>query len=1002
KENSGAKEGTFSISNVEQNLELGIEHGKNVDGQPTEEKPKRNRFKYDSTGSYAVNLPEDNAPKRAKEAWEVLKQEFQGDVKVRAIKLQTLRRDYENTKMKENESLNDYSSRLTDLINQMKSYGDEIEDQRIFEKILIKLLSSLKSYEQRMTRHSGKAIESAFQSSLQGDKRPQSNFRRGSSSRGGHGGRNFRGRERRQSYGRGQGNFDKRSFGDGHSYKCSIFKKDNHEEKDCWHKGKYKCTNYDQFGHLEKFYRQKNQQANFLEEKQEDGNVFFCHSANIERSDTWFLDSGCSNHMTGDESILVDIDTAGNSQVKMGNEAVVQSISFPITFRYEEHTALKATTTDEALLWHMTLGYLNFQSLNLLHRKNMVGGLPQIHKIEVVCEGCALGKHHRKPFPKGVAWRAKDILELVHTDLCGPMRNPSHANNLYFIIFIDDFSRLTWVYFMKEKSQFFGIFKKFENFVEKQTRIFIKILRSDQGKEYNSKEFDKFCEDESMHRQLTTRYIPRQNGVVKRKNHTVVEMAKSMMHEKGLPKSFWAEAVYTAIYLLNRSPTKALDNKTPLEAWNRRKPSVRHLKVFGCVCYSQIPKQKRYKLDETSEKCIFVGYSSKLKAYRLYSLKTKNVIVSRDVIFDENSSWNWEEEKKEGTSFSTNNMQDEAHVESDENQPSHDEVPNEEPDEESQSPPPRKFRSLAEIYNANFCHVEPDCFEEAIKEESWKKAMEDEIQVIEKNNTWELTDRPSYKDVIGVKWVYKIKYNADGSVQRNKARLVTKGYSQQLGIDYDETFARVAQMDTVRAIISLADPKGWLLYQLDVKSAFLNGELKEEVYVNQPQGFEVEGKEEKVYKLKKALYGLKQAPQAWYSQIDGYFKEKGFDQSESEPTLYVKNQGTSDILIVALYVNDLVFTGNNKKMIEDFKNEMMQKYEMSDLGILNHFLGMEIYQDEDGVFICQENYVEKILKIFGMSEFKPKDTPLVVNEKLMKEDGSSKVDDTLHRSLVGK
>ncbi|GJV94795.1 retrovirus-related pol polyprotein from transposon TNT 1-94 [Tanacetum coccineum] len=683
------------------------------------------------------------------------------------------------------------------------------------------------------------AMESAFQSSLQGDKRPQPNFGRGSSSRGGRGGRNFGGRGRGQSYGRGR----------------------------------------------EKICHQKNQQQEkILEGKQEDGNVFFCHSANVERSDTWFLDSGCSNHMTGDESILVDIDTAGNSQVKMGNGAFVQvkgkvkipvktktegnnrwNRRFPITFRYEEHTAFKATTADEALLWHRRLGHLNFQSLNLLHQKNMVGGLPQIHEIEGVCEGCALGKHHRKPFLKGVAWRAKEILELVNTDLCGPMRNPSHGNNLYFILFIDDFSRMTWVYFMKEKSQVFGIFKKFKIFVEKQTGSFIKILRSDQGKEYNSKEFDKFCKDEGMHRQLTTRYTPQQNGAVERKNQTVVEMAKSMMHEKGLPKSFWAEAVYSAIYLLNRSPTKSLDNKTPLEAWNGRKPS------------------------------------------------------------------------------------DEAHVESDENQPSHDEVPSEEPDEESQSPPPRKFRSLTEIYNANFYHVEPDCFKEAIREESWKKAMEDEIQ-----------------------------YNANGSVQRNKARLVAKGYSQQPRIDYDETFALVARMDTVRAIISLAGQKGWLLYQIDVKSAFLNGELKEEVYVNQPQGFEVEGKEEKVYKLKKALYGLKQAPRAWYSQIDGYFKEKGFDQSKSEPTLYVKNQGTSDILIVALYVDDLVFTGNNKKMIEDFKNEMMQKYEMSDLGLPNHFLRMEIYQDDGG------------------------DTPLVVNEKLMKEDGSSKVDATLYRSLVGK
>ncbi|GJR97488.1 multidrug resistance-associated protein 9 [Tanacetum coccineum] len=328
----------------------------------------------------------------------------------------------------------------------------------------------------------------------------------------------------------------------------------------------------------------------------------------------------------------------------------------------------------------------------------------------------------------------------------------------------------------------------------------------------------------------------------------------------------------------------------------------------------------------------------------------------------------------EAVTYDCDAVSSHSHVESEENQPSHDEVPDEERDKESQSPPSRKFRSLTEIYYANFCQVEPESFEEAIREESWKKVMEDEIQDIKKNNTWDLTDRPLDKDVIGVKWVYTVKFDANGSVQRNKVRLVAKGYSQQPEVDYYERFAPVARIDTVRAIISLACQKGWLLYQLDAKSVFLNGELKEEVYVNQPQGFE----------------------------IDGYFKEKGFDQSKSEPTLYVKTQGTNDILIVALYVYDLVFTGSNKKMIEDFKNEMMQKYEMSNLGLLNHFLGMKIYQDDGDVIICQEKYVEKILKIFDMSECKLKDTPLVVNEKLMKEDGSSKVDVTLYRSLAEK
>lgn len=199
------------------------------------------------------------------------------------------------------------------------------------------------------------------------------------------------------------------------------------------------------------------------------------------------------------------------------------------------------------------------------------------------------------------------------------------------------------------------------------------------------------------------------------------------------------------------------------------------------------------------------------------------------------------------------------------------------------------MKSLNEIYaSCNFCVLEPKSFEEAIKEEAWKKAMEEEIQVIKKNETWDLVKRPQDKDVIGVKWIFKTKLNPDGSVQRNKARLVAKGYSQQPGIDFQEIFAPVARLDTIRTLIALAAQKGWFLYQLDVKSAFLNGKLKEDVYVEQPQGFVVKGEESKVYKLKKTLYGLKQAPRAWYSEIDSYFLKTGFERSKSEPTLYVR------------------------------------------------------------------------------------------------------------------
>ncbi|BBN69056.1 transposable element gene, partial [Prunus dulcis] len=260
---------------------------------------------------------------------------------------------------------------------------------------------------------------------------------------------------------------------------------------------------------------------------------------------------------------------------------------------------------------------------------------------------------------------------------------------------------------------------------------------------------------------------------------------------------------------------------------------------------------------------------------------------------------------------------------------------------------PLKWRRLDDVLaQCNLCIMEPEKYADAAQDESWLKAMEDELQMIEKNETWELVDRPTEKPVIGVKWVYKTKLNLDGSVQKNKARLVAKGYAQKPGLDYNETYAPVARLDTIRTLIALAAKKGWKLFQLDVKSAFLNGVLQEEVYVNQPEGFVIKGKEDKVYRLHKALYGLKQAPRAWYGEIDSYFTQCGFVKSLSEATLYTKVRGDKEILIVSIYVDDIVYTGSSQALLAEFKEDMMAKYEMTDLGLLHHFLGMGVVQTE--------------------------------------------------------
>ncbi|KAI5343079.1 hypothetical protein L3X38_010955 [Prunus dulcis] len=269
-------------------------------------------------------------------------------------------------------------------------------------------------------------------------------------------------------------------------------------------------------------------------------------------------------------------------------------------------------------------------------------------------------------------------------------------------------------------------------------------------------------------------------------------MAKCLLLEKKIPLDFWAEAVNTSVYIFNRCPTKALNNRTPFEAYSGRKPGVKHLKVFGSLCYAHIPSQQRQKLDLTSKRCIFLGYGSCEKGYRLYSLETGKIIVSRDVVFNEDACWDWNTQKERSVKIPIAEIPTSKQGEEENN--SNPKVQGEEgeifgvstkssdqermPSSQDFDHTPCKYKSIAEIYEkCNICIIESESFEEVAKDDSWKKAMEDEILMINKNNTWELVNRPSDKPIIGVKWVYKTKLNLDGSVQKNKARLVAKGYS---------------------------------------------------------------------------------------------------------------------------------------------------------------------------------------------------------------------------------
>jgi hypothetical protein len=296
---------------------------------------------------------------------------------------------------------------------------------------------------------------------------------------------------------------------------------------------------------------------------------------------------------------------------------------------------------------------------------------------------------------------------------------------------------------------------------------------------------------------------------------------------------------------------------------------------------------------------------------------------------------------------------------------------------------------------------EPASAEEAKGVKEWRMAMLEEMVSIEENKTWTLVDPPKGQRAIGLKWVFKLKRDEHGEVVKYKARLVAKGYVQRQGIDFEEVFAPVARMESVRVVLAVAAHHGWSVHHMDVKSAFLNGELAEEVYVSQPPGFTAAGHEEKVLRLHKALYGLRQAPRAWNVKLDASLHELGFTRSKCEHGLYMRGTQASR-LVVGVYVDDLIITGELNTEIDSFKQEMKRLFKMSDLGHLSYYLGIEVKQGARGMGLCQGAYALKLLKKAGMNSCNACATPMEVRLKLSKASASPLEDDsTMYRSIIG-
>ncbi|RVW53763.1 Retrovirus-related Pol polyprotein from transposon TNT 1-94 [Vitis vinifera] len=770
-----------------------------------------------------------------KQVWDKLQGEFEDSNRVKIVKLLTLKREFELMKMKDNKSVKDYSSRLMDVVNQMRLLATcDLQSLPIVE-----LITKLHAKEQRVLMRGDEATEGAF----------QENHKEKSS-------RNLQGKKFfKNNKGKAEGSSRKENF-----LPCSHCNRTNHAEKDCWYKGKppFNCN----------FAINLATMRSIAEPRK--NNISSKHNN---------MQIGCTNHITKHLSIFTSIDRLVQPKVKLGNGEVVQA-------KGKRQLLSTPREIDESVVWHTRYGHFNLKSLKFMQKASIVEDMPEIIVKAQTCESCELRKQHRKSFPQNMSKRATHKLELVHSNICGPMSTASLSNNVYFALFIYDLSKMTWVYFLKTKSQVLSVFKSFKKMVETQSGQKVKVLRTDNGGEYTSKEFNVFCQEARYVHQLIAPYSPQQNGVSERKNRTVMEMARCMLFEKKLPKLLWAETVSTSVYLLNKLPTKSVQSKIPIKAWPDVIPSVKHLKVFGSLCYLHVPSIKRGKLNERAKKCVFVGYAAESRGYRIYSLSRMKIVISRDVHFDENSYWNWDLKKVHKCDQTTPSILEPV-VESTSLEDSLDV-------EATLDTAMLKVRLLSDVYErCNLVHAEPTCYTEA---------------------------------AIGVKWVFRTKFNSDGSTFKHRARLVVKGFAQVVRVDYGDTFAPVARHDTIKLLLALAGQMGWKVYHLDVKSTFLN---------------------------------------------------------------------------VSLYVDDMLVTGSNVRLLVEFKMEMQDVFEMSDLGIMNYFLGMEIYQFSLGIFISQRKYVVDILKEFKLESCKEVATLLAQNEKISKNDGAKLEEPSAYRSLIG-
>ena len=645
------------------------------------------------------------------------------------------------------------------------------------------------------------------------------------------------------------------------------------------------------------------------------------------------LHNHCSCYFDANKLLVQDIPT-GRLLYKGLSKNGVYPIESSLFLNFAVNKTAYAAHSDPSAnwnLWHSRLGHPSAKVLTTVFPSLSSCNSLQFQSTKFHCKHCLAGKMHQLSFPVSNK-QVTAPFALVHSDLWGPAPVQSSAGFKYYVVFVDEFTKFTWVYLLKHKSDTFQVFSEFHAMVQTQFSLPIQVLRTDCGGEFTSNKFQQFCASKGLIHQVSCPHTPQQNGVAERKHRHLIQCALALLSESNLPMSSWHYAVSTAAHVINRLPTPNLSSKSPWEVLFHTPPDLTHLRAFGCQCFPLLTPYTTHKLYPKTTPCVFLGYPNNSKGYLCFDPIAHRLYTSRHVLFNENIFPGLKHASEatvtaadshissnlsldfwfntllsshlcshtslphdttpaipsaihsphtstepiptlpipEFTSLSNRSSMlspplpnsfsqsftaapdtlllptSTPHITSDttlsssphiasspspntssapivSNPPSHIPIPPSTHHMQTRSKNGIFKPKLGYTAKVDYSTTEPTSYSIASKHPQWCTAMDEEFQALHKQGTWSLVSLPPNKNVVGCKWVYKLKYNSDETIARYKSRLVAKGFHQQYGVDFDETVSPVIKPPTVRLILSLAVSLNWPLRQLDVKNAFLHG-----------------------------------------------------------------------------------------------------------------------------------------------------------------------------------